>query len=276
MVGYVTSVATFGMALFLLTQFDASPLKAGYQLVERPLLDRRARRALDARRRRHQPVHGGARARCCSRSRSSRRRRSTKPKPFIVWMLLLESAMIGVFLALDVARVLHLLRVRARADVLPHRGLGPRQPALRGDEVLPLHDGRFRVPVRRDRVAVAFMHQHSTHVLTFDVRMLTDWAAANIARRDRQGAVPRVRGRLRGQGPAVPVPHVAARRAHRRADRGFGRAGRRDAEDRRVRVLALRDPVLPAGRGRPRAAPARARRRSGSPTARSSPRCNRT
>src|SRR4051812_36385062 len=33
-VGYVTSMTTFGMALFLLTQFDAGPLKSGYQLLE--------------------------------------------------------------------------------------------------------------------------------------------------------------------------------------------------------------------------------------------------
>ena len=72
-----------------------------------------------------------------------------KPKSFTVWMLLLESAVIGVFLA-STRAVLRLLRVRARADVLPHRGLGPRQPGLRGDEVLPLHDGRLGVPVRRD------------------------------------------------------------------------------------------------------------------------------
>ena len=153
------------------------------------------------------------------------------------------------------AGVLHLLRVRARADVLPHRGLGSRQPALRGDEVLPVHDGRLRVLVRRDPVG-------RVHAPALDAR--ADLRRAHPhrlggrahPRRHREGAVPRVRGRLRGEGAAVPVPHVAARRAHRRADRGLGRAGRRDAEDRRVRLLALRDPVLPAGRGRPRAAPA--------------------
>ena len=33
-VGYVTSVAVLGMALFLLTQFDTDPAKSGYQLFE--------------------------------------------------------------------------------------------------------------------------------------------------------------------------------------------------------------------------------------------------
>ena len=38
-------------------------------------------------------------------------------------------ALIGVFLALDLVAVLRVLRGRARADVLPHRGLGPRATA---------------------------------------------------------------------------------------------------------------------------------------------------
>ena len=46
-------------------------------------------------------------------------------------------------------RVLHLLRDRARADVLPHRRVGLRRPRLRGDEVLPVHDVRLGVHARR-------------------------------------------------------------------------------------------------------------------------------
>ena len=45
--------------------------------------------------------------------------------------------------------VLRLLRDRPRADVLPHRRLGLRQPRLRGDEVLPVHDVRLGVHARR-------------------------------------------------------------------------------------------------------------------------------
>ena len=48
-------------------------------------------------------------------------------------------------------RLLHLLRDRARADVLPHRRLGLRQPRLRGHEVLHLHDVRLGVHARRHR-----------------------------------------------------------------------------------------------------------------------------
>ena len=150
-VGYVTSMATFGMAIFLLTQFDTSPLKSGYQLARGPLVDRSARRALDARRRRHQPVHGRAQ-RAAVPDRAPRVGQGRQAEAV---HRLDAAARVGDDRRVPRARrdgVLHLLRVRARPDVLPHRGLGPRQPALRGDEVLPVHRGRLRVPVRGHRV----------------------------------------------------------------------------------------------------------------------------
>ena len=72
-----------------------------------------------------------------------------KPKSFTFWMLMLEASRDRRVHRARRDRVLRVLRARARADVLPHRGLGSRQPPLRGGEVLPLHDGRLRVPVRR-------------------------------------------------------------------------------------------------------------------------------
>ena len=49
-----------------------------------------------------------------------------------------------------------------------------------------------------------------------------------------------VRHRLRGQGAAVPVPHLAARRPHRGAHRRLGDPGRRHAQARHLRLPALR------------------------------------
>ena len=49
------------------------------------------------------------------------------------------------------------------------------------------------------------------------------------------------------QGAAVPVPHLAARRARRGADRRLGHPGRRAAEDGHLRPAALRLPAVPAG-----------------------------
>ena len=70
-------------------------------------------------------------------------------------------------------------------------------------------------------------------------------------------AVRRVRDRVRGEGAAVPVPHVASRRAHRRADCGLGDPGRRPPEDGHLRVPALRGADVPASGRRPRAGAAR-------------------
>ena len=80
--------------------------------------------------------------------------------------------------------------------------------------------------------------------------------AARVA--DLQALVlPRVRARVRDQGAAVPVPHLAARRARRGADRRLGHPGRRAAEDGHLRLPALRVPAA-SRRG------ARASRRSSS------------
>ena len=107
-----------------------------------------------ARRRRHQPVHGGAHraavpdrpARVGAVHRAPRRRSSS-------WLLLLE----GVDHR-------HVPRARPRScssssssscssRCTSSSRAGARQPALRGDEVLPLHRGRLGVPVRVELVA---------------------------------------------------------------------------------------------------------------------------
>ena len=53
--------------------------------------------------------------------------------------------------------------------------------------------------------------------------------------------------------PAVPVPHLAARRPHRGAHRGQRHPGRPAAQDRRLRHAALRGAALPRRRARVRA-----------------------
>ena len=92
---------------------------------------------------------------------------------------------------------------------------------------------RLGVPARVARSCSAFLHQADTGVLTFDYRVLA--ALERPVGHRRGAAVPRLHGRVRDQGAAVPVPHLAARRAHRGTHRGLGGAGRRDPEDGRVR-----------------------------------------
>jgi hypothetical protein len=61
-------------------------------------------------------------------------------------------------------------------------------------------------------------------------------------------AVRRLRAGLRHQGADVPVPHLAARRPRRGADRRLGDPRRHPAQARHLRLPALRPAALPARR----------------------------
>ena len=150
-------------------------------------------------------------------------------------------------------RVLRLLGAAARPDVLPHPGMGERAPRVRGDEVLHLHRGRVRRSCSRRRSCSG----SCTRATPASSRSTTACSRSGTGSSGTTEllAVPRVHGRVRDQGAAVPVPHVAARRAHRGADRGLGRAGRRDHEDGRLRLRAVLVRAVPAGVGRPGADP---------------------
>ena len=274
-VGYLATAATVGFAIYLLVQFSAGT--HGYQFVE-------SHRWISAVRR---PLHRSASTasacswwrspRCSSRSGLLASADIERPKAFTVWMLLLEAALIAVFLSLDLV----LFFVAFEFVLVPMYfliagwGYGNKVYAATKFFLYTMAGSAFLFV---GLLSVAFLYHRAGHPLTFDVRTLTAWTSAkgNISTGVSRRAVPRVLRRVRGEGAAVPVPHLAARRAHRSADRGFGRARRRAPEDGHLRVPALRDPDVPAGRGRPRADPARRRRSSASSTGRSSPRCNPT
>ena len=84
-----------------------------------------------------------------------------KTRAFCIFVLLLESAMIG---RLRLARSLPLLRVlgrHAHPDVFPHRDLGLRPAHLRRRQVHSLHDGRQRADAAGDpRSGLAAQHEH--------------------------------------------------------------------------------------------------------------------
>ena len=89
---------------------------------------------------------------------------------------------------------------------------------------------------------------------TFDMRVLSDVAGAGHHRSHADLDLRRDVRRLRGEGAEVPVPHVAARRPHRGAHSGLGDSGRGAAEARHLRVRAhRRAPCCPPAprRGRP-------------------------
>ena len=78
-------------------------------------------------------------------------------------------------------RLLRLLRGHADPDVLHHRDLGRRQPALRGDQVLHLHDGGLAADAGGDRGA-GLAVRAVTGYLTFSYDHLLQHAGCRRAR----------------------------------------------------------------------------------------------
>ncbi len=129
--------------------------------------------------------------------------------------------------------VLPVLGSDARADVLPHRHLGQREPPLLGDQVLPLHPRRQRRHAAWHSRALLLQPQRDRGV---HVRHHAVPPAHQRAVQPAVVGVPRVLPRVRHQGPDVPVPHVAARCAHRCTHGRIGDSGGCDAEDGHLRV----------------------------------------
>ena len=158
-------------------------------------------------------------------------------KAYMFWFLLLETAIMGIFLSLDLVAFF----VFWEAMLVPMYfliagwGSANRRYAAMKFFIYTAAGSAFLLAAL---LVLAFLHQADTGVahLRLPGARRVGWPV----RVDRALAVPRVHGRVRDQGAAGPVPHVAPRRAHRGADRRLGRAGRRDPEDGRLRRPALR------------------------------------
>ena len=245
----------------------STPSSRGLPVRRAPHVAAGFRRLVPRRRRRHQPAARGAhdvpdadcapllvgidRAIVCGSSRSS--------------CSTLEAAMIGVFVSLD----LFLFYVFWDAMLIPMYfligDLGLRPAHLRGHQVHPVHDGGQRADAARDHLAgVSPPGRHRRPELR-PRRSL----ALDVPRRRPDVAVPGVRRRVRDQGAALPVPHVAARCARAGADGRLGHPGRRAAEDGHLRPAAVRVPALPGSGARVRAVARGAGGRSALSTARS-------
>ena len=129
--------------------------------------------------------------------------------------------------------VLRLLGRDADPDVLPDRDLGLRAPHLRRGQVHPLHDGRQRADAAGDPRPGLCCTATATGAYSFDLLELYN---VQLPPQTAVLVLPRLRAGVRDQGAAVPVPHLAARRARRGADRRLGDPGRRAAEDGHLRA----------------------------------------
>ena len=163
---------------------------------------------------------------------------TTRERGFYALMLTLLTGLVGVFIALDLFLFYVFFELHADPDVLHHRDLGRHQPAVRRHQVLHLHHGRLAPDAGGDRRRWCGRCRAATGVA---VVLLRPPAAARERGRHRRAlAVRRLRARLRDQGADLPVPHLAARRPRRGADRRQRAAGRRHAQDRDLRLPPLR------------------------------------
>ena len=179
------------------------------------------------------------------------------PKAFLILILILETGMVGTFVAQD----LILFFVFFEVVLLPMYFMigvwGGEQRQYAVDQVLPLHAVRLGADDRQLPGALlpvatgARRRRRCAHVR--HARAARPRRAASRAR-PQAADLRRHVHRLRHQGADVPVPHLAARRAHPGAHAGLGDPGRRAAEARHVRLHPHRHPD-PARRPRSAWAP---------------------
>jgi len=178
-IGYVTSAAVFAMSLYMFTQFATGPTESGYQFFESHswigTLGIRWTLGVDGislfmvmLTALLMPIGLLASARI------------DKAKSFTVWMLLLEAAMIGVFLALDaiVFFVFFEFVLVPMYFLIAGWGHGNRRYAATKFFLFTMTGSAFLFV---GILSVAYLYARAPgHALTFDVRTLTDWASANV------------------------------------------------------------------------------------------------
>ena len=187
-------------------------------------------------------------------------------------MLALEAAMIGVFVSLD----LFLFYVFWDAMLIPMYfliGIWGYDRRIYAAVKFILYTMAGSVLMLVAIIGLAYLHSEATGSYSFDLLELYD---ARHRAGDAALVLPRVRAGVRDQGAAVPVPHLAARRARRGADRRLGHPGRRAAEDGHLRPGAVRVPAVPGGGRASSRRGSRCSRSSASSTARWWRWCSRT
>ena len=138
-------------------------------------------------------------------------RARTDARTFTAWMLLLEAACIGSFISLDLVLFFLFFELTLVPSYFIISGWGFARRAYAAVKFFVytfLGSAFLLVGI----VALAFVHQHETGVLD----LLAARPRAHLAGVvDRDPLVPGLHGRLRGEGAAVPVPHLVTGRLHR-------------------------------------------------------------
>jgi NADH-quinone oxidoreductase subunit M len=174
-VGYVTSAATLGLAVYLLIQFDTAD--GGYQFVSNhswmQSLGIRWLLGVDG-----ISLFMVALTTLLIPIGMLASANLEKPKAFTFWMLILEMSVIGVFLALDtiVFFVFFELVLVPMYFLIAGWGHGNRRYAATKFFLYTMTGSAF---LFAGVLSVAFLYQHATGHLTFDVRTLTAWASTS-------------------------------------------------------------------------------------------------
>ena len=167
-------------------------------------------------------------------------------KAFSFFILALETAMLGVFVSLD----LFLFYIFWDAMLIPMYfliGIWGYERRVYAAVKFILYTMAGSVLMLVAIIALAVLHANlaDRRAELQPARPLRAGDEPHL----RDVGVPGLRRRVRHQGAAVPVPYLAARRPRRSADRRLGHPGRRAAEDGHLRPAAVRLPAVPE-RGR--------------------------
>ena len=176
-VGYLTSVAVLAMAIYLLTQF--ADRTRGLSVRRRALVDRQRSASAGRSASTASRCSWWCSPRCSSRSACSRRLELDNAKRFVMWMLFLEAALIGVFLALDgmVFFIFFEFMLVPMYFLIAEWGHDNRRYAATKFFLFTMAGPRS---CSSACLSVAFLNAHSTGHLTFDLTTLTNYASEHI------------------------------------------------------------------------------------------------
>ena len=217
---------------------SSRPAEAGFQFVDQHSWIERLRHLVAPRRRRHLAVPRRAHRRAVP----ARDRSAPTPAPRRQAVLRLAAAargrLHGMFLALDLFLFFVFFEIVLVPMYFLIGGWGYGDRVYAATEVLPLHDARLGVHARRHPGPGVPARSGDGHAHLRPRRRSPTSSRSPPA--PARWLFLGLRRRLRGEGAAVPVAHLAARRPHRGADRRLGDPGRRHAEAGHLRVPALR------------------------------------
>ncbi len=165
----------------------------------------------------------------------------SRVKAFAMFVLALEAAMIGVFIALD----LFLFYVFWDAMLIPMYfliGVWGYDNRVYAAIKFMLYTMAGSVLMLVAILALGYYHSVATGSPSFDLLKLYELADSALAA---VLGLPRVCAGLCDQSADLPVPHVAAGCARAGADSGLGDPGGRAAEDGDVRARAIRVSAVP-------------------------------